>query len=109
MPKKRFNSHIHIVQICEGCLGNCSYCCTRFARGRLYSYPLDSIVKDVKKAIEDGCVEIQLTAQDTAAYGRDIGCDLPTLINKITSLDGKFKIRVGMMHPKNVKKFWMNW
>lgn len=104
MPKKRFNSHVHIVQICEGCLGNCSYCCTRFARGRLYSYPLDSIVKDVKKAIEDGCVEIQLTAQDTAAYGRDIGCDLPTLINKITSLDGKFKIRVGMMHPKNVKK-----
>jgi tRNA A37 methylthiotransferase MiaB len=37
LPRKRFNPLIHILQICEGCLGKCSYCCTRFARGSLQS------------------------------------------------------------------------
>ena len=35
VPKLRFDSKTHIIQICEGCLGSCSYCCTRFARGHL--------------------------------------------------------------------------
>jgi tRNA A37 methylthiotransferase MiaB len=35
VPKLRFDPYIHIIQICEGCLGSCSYCCSRFARGSL--------------------------------------------------------------------------
>ena len=102
LPKVRFNPKIHIVQICEGCTGKCTYCCTRFARGALQSYPVNIIKKEVEDAVKDGCVEIQLTAQDTAAYGKDIGKTLAELINEITSIPGEFRIRIGMLHPKSI-------
>lgn len=102
LPKVRFNPKIHIVQICEGCTGKCTYCCTRFARGTLQSYPVNIIKKEVKDAVKDGCVEIQLTAQDTAAYGKDIGKTLAEIINEITSIPGEFRIRIGMLHPKSI-------
>lgn len=101
-PKVRSNKFINIVQICEGCDGFCSYCCTRIARGKLHSYPVILIKQEVGKAVRDGCVEIQLTAQDTAAYGKDNDTSLPELINAVTNFNGKFKVRVGMMHPKSV-------
>lgn len=108
VAKVRFDDLIHIIQICEGCLGVCSYCCTRFARGVLNSYPIKDIVKEAKEAILDGCVEIQLTAQDTAAFGKDTGEKLSTLIREVANLanddeiSNDFRIRVGMMHPNNI-------
>jgi len=107
VAKVRFDDFIHIIQICEGCLGVCSYCCTRFARGVLNSYPIDDIVKEAKVAIEEGCVEIQLTAQDTAAFGKDTGENLSNLIKKVANLTNDsafsdFRIRIGMMHPNNI-------
>ncbi|AEG17714.1 tRNA (N(6)-L-threonylcarbamoyladenosine(37)-C(2))-methylthiotransferase [Methanobacterium paludis] len=102
LPKIRSNPFIHIVQICEGCNGDCSYCCTRFARGSLQSYPTELIKREVEEAVAEGCVEIQITAQDTAAYGKDTGTSLSKLINEITTIEGDFKIRVGMMHPKSI-------
>ena len=96
------DSLIHIIQICEGCLGACTFCCTRFARGPLNSYPISDIVDEAKQAIENGACEIQLTAQDTAAFGRDTGEKLSDLIKEVANLDGDFRVRVGMMHPKNI-------
>ncbi len=102
LPKIRSNPLIHIIQICEGCNGACSYCCTRFARGKLQSYPGDLIYFEADKSINDGCVEIQLTAQDTAAYGKETGKSLSNLINQVTAVNGDFRVRIGMMHPKNM-------
>ena len=102
VPKVTDDSLIHIIQICEGCLGACAFCCTRFARGPLNSYPIADIVAEAKEAIENGACEIQLTAQDTAAFGRDSGEKLSTLIKEVANLDGDFRVRVGMMHPKNI-------
>ena len=98
VPKVTDDSLIHIIQICEGCLGACSFCCTRFARGALNSYPIDDIVAEAKEAIENGACEIQLTAQDTAAFGRDTGEKLSDLIKEVANLEGDFRVRVGMMH-----------
>ena len=102
VPKLTDDSLIHIIQICEGCLGACAFCCTRFARGPLNSYPIADIVAEAKEAIENGACEIQLTAQDTAAFGRDSGEKLSDLIKEVANLEGDFRVRVGMMHPKNV-------
>ncbi|HEC76662.1 MAG TPA: tRNA (N(6)-L-threonylcarbamoyladenosine(37)-C(2))-methylthiotransferase [Thermoplasmatales archaeon] len=85
--------------ISDGCLYNCSYCITKRARGKLVSYPVEQIVDDLRNAVEKGCKEIRLTSQDTAGYGRDIAESLPNLINKVSDIDGKFRIRIGMMHP----------
>mgnify|MGYP002621334993 CR=1 FL=1 len=102
VPKIRHDDFVHVIQICEGCLGSCTYCCTRFARGSLNSYPIADIVREAQNAIADGCVEIELTAQDTAAFGKDTGEKLSDLIKQVASLDGNFKLRVGMMHPNNI-------
>ena len=102
VPKLSDGSLIHIIQICEGCLGACTFCCTRFARGPLNSYPIKDIVAEAKEAIENGACEIQLTAQDTAAFGRDSGEKLSDLIKEVANLDGDFRVRIGMMHPKNL-------
>ncbi len=102
LPKIRSNPLIHIIQICEGCDGMCTYCCTRFARGSLQSYPSDLIKREAEQAVSEGCREIQLTAQDSAAYGKDIGETLSNLMNQISDIEGDFKIRVGMMHPKSM-------
>jgi threonylcarbamoyladenosine tRNA methylthiotransferase CDKAL1 len=102
LPKIRSNPLIHIIQICEGCDGACTYCCTRFARGPLQSYPSKMIKKEAEQAVAEGCLEIQLTAQDSAAYGKDIGETLSHLMNQIADVDGQFNVRVGMMHPKSM-------
>ncbi len=88
------------IPIANGCLGQCTYCITRLARGRVKSRNKEWILRLVKKALEQGAVEIRISAQDTSAYGRDIGTNLAELINSITSLSGKFYVRVGMMEPR---------
>lgn len=92
-----------IVNIAEGCNGGCSYCIVRKARGRLVSRSPEGIVNAVQKHIASGMVEIQLTAQDAAAYGLDIGTSLPELIEAITEVPGNYMIRVGMMNPDTAR------
>jgi len=53
--------------------------------------------------IDSGAVELQLAAQDTAAYGIDIGTSLPELLNRIVEIPGKFMVRVGMMNPNTAQ------
>ncbi|MBU6996725.1 MAG: tRNA (N(6)-L-threonylcarbamoyladenosine(37)-C(2))-methylthiotransferase [Theionarchaea archaeon] len=92
-----------IIPISEGCLGSCTYCAARFARGHLYSYPLESIVKTAREFISNGYKELQITSQDTGCYGTDLdaGERLHSLLEKLASLEGKFRIRVGMMNPNH--------
>lgn len=92
------------VPIAEGCLSNCSYCCVKFARGKLRSFKPENILREVKSELRAGRNEIYITTQDTAAYGIDIETDLPNLLEKITSIPQKFRIRVGMMNPAQAKR-----
>ncbi len=103
--KKRLKeSVIAIVSISEGCLGSCTFCATRFARGRLRSFSAGSIVEEVEKAVRTGFREIQLTSQDTGAYGMDRGRgELPDLLRRISKIDGEFRVRVGMMNPQHAR------
>ncbi|OIO62356.1 threonylcarbamoyladenosine tRNA methylthiotransferase [Candidatus Woesearchaeota archaeon CG08_land_8_20_14_0_20_47_9] len=103
LPKIRKNTAIAIVQISQGCLGECSYCIVRLARGRLHSYPIKDIVAEVKTALSEGCREIWLTSQDCAAYGIDTGTDLAELLRAVTAVRGSFRVRIGMMNPSTLK------
>ena len=105
LPRKRINESIHIQQISSGCLGRCSFCITKFARGNLFSYDVNEIVEDVEKAIKSGIKEIWLTSQDNACYGFDKGTNLADLLKELTKIKGKFWIRVGMMSPGYLKLF----
>ena len=46
-----------ILPIAQGCLGNCSYCITKFARGDLHSYSHDELVERFKRFVEQGSKE----------------------------------------------------
>ncbi len=94
------------IPIAEGCLGDCSYCIVKIARRRLRSYKPEIIVKAVKEAVRSGAVEIDLTAQDTGAYGIDIpnGPRLPELVSRvINEVRGNYMIRIGMMNPDTIQ------
>ena len=101
-PRIRRNQIIGIVKISSGCLGNCTFCQVKIAKGELTSYSPISINSEVKVALKNGCKEIWLTSQDNGCYGKDIGTDLVSLSNSILSIKGDFKIRLGMMNPEYV-------
>lgn len=83
LPKIRKNELVEIIPINTGCLGSCTYCKTKHARGKLGSYTIAAIVNSCLKACKEGVREIWLTSEDTGAYGRDINTDLPTLVMEI--------------------------
>jgi len=102
LPKLPINQVVGIVPISFGCLGSCSYCCVRFARGHLRSYEVEELVERVKRDLDSGAREIWLTSQDTACYGKDIDTDLAELLRAVCEINGDFFVRVGMMTPNRV-------
>jgi tRNA A37 methylthiotransferase MiaB len=61
LKSKPLMKNIGILPIAEGCKGACSYCCTRFARGHLQSYPISSIKEKLNRFIKKGIKEIWIT------------------------------------------------
>ncbi|MEK6900417.1 MAG: tRNA (N(6)-L-threonylcarbamoyladenosine(37)-C(2))-methylthiotransferase [Nanoarchaeota archaeon] len=104
LPRIRKNPIIEILPINRGCLGACTFCKTKKARGALVSYPIEEIVMVAKKAVDEGVKQIWLTSQDTFCYGFDIGTDLPLLLEKLVQIPGDFKIRIGMGNPDHMPK-----
>jgi threonylcarbamoyladenosine tRNA methylthiotransferase CDKAL1 len=94
---------VAIVQVAQGCVGRCTYCLTRIARGPLKSFPEEEILAEIQAHARTGTPEIQITAQDISCWGSDIGKSLPGLLNSIVDLPGRFMIRVGMMNPATVR------
>lgn len=102
----RDSKFIGIVNIEEGCLDACSFCSTHLVKGRLHSFHQEEIIRQVKNFVIDGCKEIQLTGQDCACYGFDIGTNLAQLVeNILDKVPGEYKIRIGMGNPRHVLKY----
>jgi MiaB/RimO family radical SAM methylthiotransferase len=102
----RQSPYIGIVNIEEGCLDACAFCSTRLVKGRLRSFAPESIVQQVKNFVDDGCKEIQLTGQDCACYGFDIGTNLAELTQRIlTQVPGDYKLRLGMGNPRHLRLY----
>lgn len=105
LPKIPNNKLISITQISEGCLGNCTFCKARLAKGKLFSYNTEDILKSIENDLNSGAKEIWITSQDCANYNLDKENkkqQLPELLNKILALKHNFKLRLGMMDPNNV-------
>eukprot|EP00939_MAST-03C_sp_MAST-3C-sp1_P000736 g736.t1 len=102
LPKIRRDPLVEIIPLSTGCLGSCTYCKTKHARGVLGSYAPQAIVERARTAIKEGVKEIWLSSEDTGAYGRDIGETLPKLLNRLVRLLEKtpdVMLRVGMTNP----------
>ena len=104
LPRIRTNPLVEILTINTGCLGTCTFCKTKAARGNLSSYSKEEIIKKTRRASIEGVKEFWLTSQDTACYGFDIGTNIAELISEICEIDKDFKIRLGMGNPDHFKK-----
>ena len=104
-PLKRKDKDIAIIQISQGCLNSCTYCATKLAKGKLKSYPINEIKKEFERALNEGCEKVYLTSQDNGCYGKDKKTNLAKLLHELKKTNGKYNIRVGMMHPGHAIKF----
>ena len=95
--------HSAYVKVAEGCQHNCAFCIIPAIRGRLRSRPISSVVKEVTALVQEGVIEINLIAQDLAAYGRDLDeADLFALLKALVEIDGLERIRCLYMYPENI-------
>lgn len=96
-------SHLAYVKIAEGCDNRCAYCTIPSIRGPLQSRPLHSIVLEVEGLARIGVKEVNLIAQDTAAYGTDLASSvsLAGLLRRLAGM-GVPWIRLLYAHPAHV-------
>lgn len=87
------------IPISEGCIGACSYCCVKNARGDLNCYKPDSIIETAKHYLQQGIKQIYLTSQDCSIYEYD-STQLADLLRKIQNLPYDFLLRLGMINPR---------
>ncbi|KAL7069168.1 radical SAM domain-containing protein [Cryptosporidium serpentis] len=100
LPKIRKNPLVEIITVSVGCLGNCTYCKTKYSRGNLGSYTVETILNRVKASLKEGIKQIWLTSEDTGAYGKDIGTNLSSLVHQILDIiPPDVMIRIGMTNP----------
>ena len=100
------NNIIARIPISEGCLSSCSFCETKFARGPLKSFSEDVILRAIKNSVINNAKEIELTSQDVGAYGADKKTNIAELISHATNIDGEFMMRIGMLNPEHLHKYF---
>ncbi len=104
-PKTRTSYPNAWVNIMYGCNNFCTYCIVPYVRGRERSRKLDDIYRECAELIKDGYKEITLLGQNVNSYGKDCGeYDFADLIAKISSIDGKFRLRFMTNHPKDLSE-----
>jgi MiaB-like tRNA modifying enzyme len=102
-PKKNI---IAKIPVSDGCVSICNFCETKFARGALNSFSEDIILKAIKSSADNGAREIQLTSQDMGAYGLDKRTNIAELMQKISAIDGNFRVRIGMLNPDHLNRYF---
>ncbi|NVM45053.1 MAG: tRNA (N(6)-L-threonylcarbamoyladenosine(37)-C(2))-methylthiotransferase [Candidatus Lokiarchaeota archaeon] len=88
-----------IVPISEGCLGSCTYCCVKNARGHLNCYNPHNIIENVKHQLKQGIKQVYLTSQDCSTYDYK-KTKLFDLVTELVDLNYKFFLRIGMINPR---------
>ena len=90
------------LKIQDGCDRYCSYCIIPYARGRVRSRDLESIVKEVENLAANGYKEVVLTGIHVASYGKDIkdsDIKLLDVIKQINNIEGIERIRLSSVEP----------
>ncbi len=94
-------NHTAYVKIAEGCSHRCSFCTIPTIKGPYQSRPPESIITEVKNLAEKGTKEINLIAQDTTFYGKDLTNkkDLAYLLKQLSKIESIEWIRMLYCHP----------
>lgn len=90
------------IKVQDGCNQFCSYCIIPYARGRVRSRNMVSVLDEVRRLAANGYQEVVLTGIHLSSYGIDIETSLLELIQQIHKIAGIKRIRLGSLEPKIV-------
>tara|TARA_B100000959_G_scaffold3382_1_gene3703 strand:- start:1039 stop:2358 length:1320 start_codon:yes stop_codon:yes gene_type:complete len=89
------------VSIMRGCDKFCTFCIVPFTRGRERSRSINSIVNEVKKAVDEGFIEITLLGQNVNSYKyKNFSFDY--LLKEIADISGVERLRYTSPHPEDM-------
>jgi len=97
---KQFSNETYLLEISRGCVGQCSYCAIRFARGKLQSRNLSEIINEFKNAVDQGYRSFRLIASDSGCYGVDIQRTFPELLDALCKIEGDNAIYIEAFNPR---------
>ncbi len=104
-PKARTSFPNAWINITYGCNNFCSYCIVPYVRGRERSRQMQDIVNECRELLDQGYKEITLLGQNVNSYGKDLeNVDFADLINEISKIDKKFRLRFMTNHPKDLSE-----
>lgn len=87
------------LRISHGCDHSCSFCAIPSIRGKHRSKPLAAVTDEARELLDAGVRELVLVAEDSTAWGRDLGLELPVLVEALAELDGEHVVRVMYAYP----------
>lgn len=95
-------SYTAYVKIAEGCDHRCAFCAIPMIRGRYRSRPIEDIRTEVERLAAGGVKEINLVAQDTTNYGRDLygTPSLARLLKELCQVEGVRFLRFLYAYPR---------
>ena len=98
------------IKVQDGCDRYCTYCLIPYARGPVRSRDMADVVKEVEKIVKTGIKEIVITGIHISSYGKDLPekPKLIELLEKINSVDGVKRIRLGSLEPLIIDEDFVN-
>jgi ribosomal protein S12 methylthiotransferase len=94
------------LKIAEGCDHTCAFCAIPTFRGAFRSRRLGSILREARSLVDGGVKEINLIAQDSSHFGRDLGLTdgLARLLEGLDEIEGLRWIRLHYLYPNTVNE-----
>jgi ribosomal protein S12 methylthiotransferase len=89
------------LRISHGCDHTCSFCAIPAIRGAHRSKRPDDVLDEARELIGAGVRELVLVAEDSTAWGRDMGLELPALVESLAELEGPHRVRIMYAYPNN--------
>ncbi len=102
-PRARIASpHSAYLKISEGCSNLCRFCSIPQIKGLQVSRPIEDLLAEARSLAETGAREINLIAQDTTSYGRDLygSIQLPQLLRRLKEVDSSIWFRLLYGYPR---------
>ena len=89
------------LRISHGCDHTCAFCAIPAIRGKHRSKSLESVVDEARELAVSGVRELVLVAEDSTAWGRDLGggLELPDLVEALAEIDEVLRVRVMYAYP----------
>lgn len=106
LPENKAQGACSFLAIQEGCNNFCTYCVVPYTRGVEYSRPVEEVIKEAKRLLATGTLEINLLGQNVNSYhGEDANGkerDLAYLLHRVAELDGIKRIRYTTSYPADM-------